>query len=598
MSNAAGAEVPRFRIAICTELAPRPAFLAAGGHEPRRPLRVDKVALAPLFASIAPSISLEVADPFAAAESVRVEVTFRETKGLKPDILAEHQAELRALTETHRLLRELREGRSSAAHLAERLPGLLTRPAWSKAVLDALSGKSAAPAASVTRAPASAAAAAPPPAEGSLSRLLDQVDLASPADASGTPASPGVPRVSSIIAAVARGSSAPRPGAEPRQALELVEGAYRALLAGILAHPELRRLASAWLGLRWFVDRCDFRSGVELEVACVPREDVLRTLEAWAERDEDSEEPAIDLCLVDHGVGPEDVALLASWAAVAAQARSPLVVTLEPKALTVDTLRGLDEAVRRAAEPVDVVDERLRTFARTDDARWVVASANGAQARSPHVPTRGAEIPYEESADAAGADLVSPSLLVGALCAGSHTRRGWATDLHGVPGGVIEDLPLSFIVDDGEDLTIPLHALVREAAARALGRQGIAVSSCVANRDQAMFFRVPTLHREATDEGERSTTTLGDQLFTRRLANALDLVASAVPASSELRAIEETAAIVLSDLFGNDRAKPELRIGVTGEPKAGERLLTLSCTPRGFQGVSLRRVDLAARLGS
>lgn len=595
MSNAEGAEVPRFRIAICSELAPRPAFLAAAGHQARRPMRVDKLALAPLFASIAPSISLEVADPFAPAEQVRVEVAFRETKGLKPDFLAEQQSELRALTETHRLLRELREGRSNAAQLAERLPRILTRPAWSKAVIDALSGKAAAPAAPAPP-PAAPAPPPPPPAEGALSRLLDQVDVAAP-DPSGAPASPGVPRVSSIIAAVARGSAAPRAGTEPRQALDLVAGAYRALLTSILAHPELRRLASAWLGLRWFVDRCDFRSGLELEVACVPREEVLRTLQAWAERDEDSEEPAVDLYLVDHGVGPEDVALLASWAAVAAQARSPLVVSLEPRALVVDTLRGLDDAVRRAAEPIDVVDERLRTFARTGDARWVVAAANGAQARAPHVPTRGAEIPYEETAEAAAADLVAPSLLVGALCATSHARRGWATDLQGVPGGVIEDLPLSFIVSDGEDLTIPLHALVRETAARALGRQGIAVASCVANRDQALFFRVPTLFREATDEGERSTTTLGDQLFTRRLANALDLVASAVPATADVRAIEETAAIVLSDLFGNDRAKPELRIGVSGEPKAGERVLTLSCSPRGFHGVSLSRVDLAARLG-
>jgi predicted component of type VI protein secretion system len=409
---------------------------------------------------------------------------------------------------------------------------------------------------------------------------------------------PGVPRVSSIIAAVARGSSAPRTGADPRLALDLVERAYRALLASILAHPEMRRLASAWLGLRWFVDRCDFRSGVELEVACVPREEVLQTLRGWAERDEDSDEPPIDLFLVDHGVGPEDVALLAAWGSVAAGARAPVVVSLDPSSFVTGGLATLDEAVRRADDPTTLIDERLRAFARTDDARWVVASVNGARARPPHAANRGAEIAYEEASEAAAHDVVSPSLLVGAIAAASHTRCGWATDVQGVSGGIIDDLPLGFAVDDGEELSIPLQALVRETAARALGRQGIAVASCVANRDQAMFFRVPTLFREPSDEGERATATLGDQLFTRRLAGALELVASAVPATSEVRAIEETAIIVLTDLFGNDRAKPEIRIGVEGEPRAGNRVLRLSCSPRGFHGVSLSRVDLAARIGS
>lgn len=597
-------EIPRFRIAILAELAPRPGFAAAAGNVPRRPTRLDKTSLAPLLAGIGPSVSIEVRDPMGEAEEkIRLEITFREPKGLRPDMLAESQAELRALAESHRILRELRDGKtSSLAQVTERLPRILTRASWANAVIAALSGAGSSASgaaegaekpggAGVVKTPTTGATGAPP--ESILSRLLEQVDVAPPAVA----ASPGTSRASSIIAAVARGSSAPKSKTDARPAIDLVERAYRTLLASILAHPELRRLASAWQGLRWIVDRCDFRSGVELELACVLREEVLATLRAMAERDEDSSEPAVDLFVVDHSIGVGEVDLLAAWADVAAGVRAPIVVSIEPGILSVERLDDLDEAVRRAEEPSAVLHEKLRAFAKTDDARWVVAAVNGALARGPHLAARGAEIPYEERPDARGLDIVSAPYLIAALCAASHKRTGWATDIQGAPSGVVEDLPLSFVVEDGDNVAIPLEAFVRETAARALGRAGIAVAACMANRDQALFFRVPALHRAVGDKGESSTATLSDQLFTRRLANAVEVLASAVPASADVRAVEQTATIVLAELFGMDHPKPEIRVGVVDDPGSGGKQLRLSCSPRGFQGVSVSRLDLAARLG-
>ena len=595
-------EIPRFRIAILAELAPRPAFAAASGKVPRRPTRLDKTSLGPFFAEIGASVSIEVGDPLGAAGvKLRLEIAFREPKGLRPDMLGESQPELRALTEAHRLLRELREGTASLTQVTERLPRILARASWSDAVVAALSsagaGGNAAPAAETlaagaAKAPSTGATGAPP--ESILSRLLEQVDVAPPAAAP----SPGVSRASSIIAAVARGSSAPKARTDARAALDLVEGAYRTLLASILAHAEMRRLASAWQGLRWVVERCDFRSGVELEVACVPRDEVLATLRAMAERDEDSSEPAVDLFVVDHAIGVDDVERLAGWADVAASVRAPVVVSVEPALLSVERLDDLEEAVRRAEEPGALLHEKLRAFAKTDDARWVVAAVNGALARGPHLAARGAEITYEERPDARGLDVVASPYLIASLCAASHKRSGWATDIQGAQAGVVEDLPLSFVASEGEDLAIPLEAFVRETAARALGRNGIAVASCLANRDQALFFRVPALHREGGDKGESSTATLADQLFTRRLAEAVELLASAVPASADVRAVEQTATLVLAELFGSDHPKPEIRVGVVDDPATGGKQLRLSCSPRGFHGVSVSRLDLAARLGS
>jgi hypothetical protein len=76
-----------------------------------------------------------------------------------------------------------------------------------------------------------------------------------------------------------------------------------------------------------------------------------------------------------------------------------------------------------------------------------------------------------------------------------------------------------------------------------------------------------------------------------RLARAVEAVAAAIPADSEVSAARDVARLALADLFEAIPHRPELTVAISS------RQLEVTARARGFFDVRLEEVTLSARLG-
>lgn len=429
----------------------------------------------------------------------------------------------------------------------------------------------------------------------------------------GAPASPGqnaVPSAASgggsLLDDILDGMGASPAGAGASRATTAAPSgsaarALEALLASIVAHPEVRRLERAWRGLKLLVDRCERDAGVVVEALPATADEVDDALERLARRRGD--DAAIDLLVVDHAVGatPRDLARLDAWARRAEGLGAPLVTNARPEVLGFDDLASLGSTQRRLRSADDPRAVALRNVAARDAARWVALAMNGVVARprlTGPVP-RVAGVRLDEPDDV----IAGPAYAVAALAAASFARTGWATAFAGPEHGVLRELAVHSVDDRGTEVATPLEALVTTDVAAEAATAGVALFASAPNQDVAVLAHAPMLHRGAVTPGGASppaALTLGDQLFVARLATAIVQLASAIPQGTPEAAAREVALLSLSELFaaGGEHATttlraPELTVRVAGSPASIE----ITVRPRGFRGVRLDEITLGAPLG-
>ncbi len=108
----------------------------------------------------------------------------------------------------------------------------------------------------------------------------------------------------------------------------------------ILHHPAFQKLESAWRGLRFLIDRTDFRENIQVELLNVSKDELLQDFEDAPEVPKSGlynivytreygvfgGKPYGAICAnYEFGPGPQDIALLQKCAAVAAMAHAPFI---------------------------------------------------------------------------------------------------------------------------------------------------------------------------------------------------------------------------------------------------------------------------------
>jgi predicted component of type VI protein secretion system len=375
-----------------------------------------------------------------------------------------------------------------------------------------------------------------------------------------------------------------------------VEQAFASVLSQVLQHPEVKRIEEAWRGLKLFIDNCDFRAGVQVDVVPAHAAEVEEALIGMAQK-LDPERGPVDLILVDHRVRNVTVDLdrAARWGEIAETYRAPIVVEGDPSLLGADSLASLGQSMRRLSSQDDARTAQVRALAGKESSRWLAVAMNGALVRAPYTPqtSRIKDPPYQE--DEAGHVFVSPVYVVGAVAARSYVKSGWPTAITGARDGGLGNLVVREIEDRGHKMALPLETFVTQDAHAEIARAGFLMLTCAANSDTAIVAKAPMIYRGSTvgaRQDEPANTTLGDQLFVGRLANALEQVAAAIPEGTDPKAAAETAHLVIADLFGDAAPPgPEIKMWV----EKGQLLLTIR--PRRFAGVGLEEITLGAKLG-
>jgi len=332
---------------------------------------------------------------------------------------------------------------------------------------------------------------------------------------------------------------------------ENLSEAVREQVRLLLQHSEVRQLEAAWRGLKFLVDRLNFRENIELAVLPAGRKDLHEAMHHQVivpEHDEEHDEPPISLILVDQAFGRDhlDVEQMRDLAGTGESLQTPVVASVDPAFFGMEAMSGLRKlpALRPHLQGDEYVEwEGLRE----DDASQFLALVLPpfllrASYHESHVG-RGLPMPDDEGLWGGGA------LAVGVSAAQSFVDTGWPTHLSEY---TIENLP----VQSRPGGTSPLSVLLPGRMQSELARAGFAVLSGEANRDRLRVAHVPTAQAPGTYDDPnaaaeaRAEASLPCRLFAARAAHRLFLIESDLDRGHSLTALREEIAAAMASFLG------------------------------------------------
>lgn len=500
-------EAPVLRILALAKLAP-------GADLP--PVAVDKNTFSELLARLAPRVSARVTDHLGGgAREATGELAFSTLSSFAPDAVASAVAPLAELLQARRMIGDALRGDLPVAELAIRLPALLGD-----------SGLDRSPA-STSPPPLQRPNAMPAPApSGSIDALLAQVDL---------PPGTATPLASASLVDVLAAAVAPVSGTSAAQrasltgALAEIDARLTRQTAAFSELKSIRDLESAWRGLKFLVDRIDFRRPITLEVLPTSRDGFLDDFYHKVFKPEYDGLTAQPLTLVIADFAfdrsPVDLEALQNAARMAESLRVPFVVSVGPEFFGVrqpGLLATLPDLVQKMRSQEYA---KWNNFRRQDAALWIAMTANRMLLRDAWGSEGAActAFDWDPRGGPAGAQPLWGSAVwaLAAAVAQAFAADGPRFPITGSqPPALLEDLPLrQYRPGKGEPIPFPLEVMLSEKRAWELAECGFAPLVAAAGRDAAYFASTPTFsapHRydqEAATRASYLAATLPYQLF-------------------------------------------------------------------------------------
>ena len=307
----------------------------------------------------------------------------------------------------------------------------------------------------------------------------------------------------------------------------------------VLHHPDFQKLESAWRGLKFLVDKTDFRENIKIEVLNVSKADLLTDFEDAPEITKSGlyrlaysneygvfgGKPYGLLCAnFDFGPGPQDMLLLQKCASIGSMTHAPFISNAGPeffgeKSFTalpnLKDLKSLFEGPQYA---------RWHSFRESEDARSVGLCMPRFLLRLPYgektVPIKS----FNFSEDVVGQHdsylWGYASTALATRVADSFAKYRWCPNIIGPQaGGAVENLPLHQYEAMGEVQTkIPTEVLTTERREYELSEEGFIGLVFRKDTDNACFFSANSTQKPKTfgnsPEGKAAETNyrLGTQL--------------------------------------------------------------------------------------
>jgi len=307
----------------------------------------------------------------------------------------------------------------------------------------------------------------------------------------------------------------------------------------ILHHPKVQALESAWRGLKFLIDRTDFRENIRVEMLNATKEDLLTDFEDAPETVKSglyrlvySNEYGVHggkpyglICgNFDFGPGPQDVALLQKCAAVAAMSHAPFIANSSPeffgetsflKLPALKDLKSLFEGPQYA---------RWHSFRESEDARYVGLCMPRFLLRLPYgektIPVKSFNFNEEVIGQHESYLWGYASVALASRIADSFAKFRWCPNIIGPQaGGAVDSLPLHQYEAMGEVQTkIPTEVMLTERREYELSEEGFIGMVFRKDADNAAFFSANSVQKPKffgnSPEGKQAETNyrLGTQL--------------------------------------------------------------------------------------
>ncbi|MBI4706199.1 MAG: type VI secretion system contractile sheath large subunit [Deltaproteobacteria bacterium] len=307
----------------------------------------------------------------------------------------------------------------------------------------------------------------------------------------------------------------------------------------ILHHPDFQKLEAAWRGLKFVVDRVEFRENIRLEMVNCSKEDLLMDFEdapeipksgmyklAYsAEFGQFGGKPyGLIVAGYEFGPTPRDLALLAQCAAVATMAHAPFFAAASPRFFGMDEFLGLPSLRDVSAMFEGPQYTKWQAFRATEDARYVGLVLPRFLLRLPYgaatVPVQAFN--FEEDVVGSHGKYLwgNPAFALATRVAESFARYRWCPHIIGPEGGgTVADLPLHQYEAMGHvQCKIPTEIMLTERREWELSVEGFIGLVYRRDTDGACFFSANSVQKlktfPRTEEGRQAELNyrLGSQI--------------------------------------------------------------------------------------
>ena len=312
--------------------------------------------------------------------------------------------------------------------------------------------------------------------------------------------------------------------------------------------PGFQKLESAWRGLKFVVDRTDFRENIKVEVLSVSKDDLLQDFEDasdvtksglykiayTAEYGQFGGKPyGAIISNYEFGYGPQDIALLQKAASVAAMSHAPFFAAAGAQFFGEKNFLGMPNMKDMKALMEGPQYAKWQAFRESEDARNVGMLMPRFMIRLPYgantVPAK--TFDYVESAVGSHDAYLggNATFAFATRLAESFAKYRWCPNIIGPQaGGSVENLPLHQYEAMGEVQTkTPTEILISERREFELAEEGFIPLVFRKDSDNASFFSANSVQKPKyfgqSEEGRAAETNyrLGTQLPYLFVANRI-----------------------------------------------------------------------------
>jgi len=491
-----------------------------------------------------PRLSLDVPNRLSdSPKELTVELSFSDMKAFRPEGIVTQVDELAKLLEMRQLINQVGDRKITLQEFNERSKQTGVEPAWVERFHRMLSSPDASAEPEPPPPPPPERTSSPPkeapePDGDVLDSLLGMVDLGDEKAGTEQPKTHVDGFISAILQPQKREAKADRSVVET--IIDELDQTISRQVNEILHHSKFQQLESAWRGLRFLIDRTDFREDIKVEMLPVHRDelrDAIYHQVLMPEHNEVTETP-LSVMMADYEFyrSPEDVELLKDIAEMAASIHVPFVASVGPEFFGVQT-----------AEELTALPMLRSYFKQPEYANWsALRDDENSQYIALTLPrfllrhTYGTEgIRVKGFSFAEQTESVTDYLWGrGSFAVVSALVRSFAEDGFGVNitglsgGGIVENLPVWSYRVNGREVQIPLDVNVSLSQGREkeFVDEGFVLLSSRVNDNKAIILSAPTIHRPKTYTDQKETeesrlhATLPYQLFASRMTHYLRLM--------------------------------------------------------------------------
>jgi type VI secretion system protein ImpC len=323
------------------------------------------------------------------------------------------------------------------------------------------------------------------------------------------------------------------------QMVSEIDASLSAQLDQIMHNETFQKLESAWRGLKFVVDRTDFRQNIKIELLNASKDDLLEDFEDSPEvvksglykhiyTDEygqfGGQPVGAMIANYEFGPGAQDVKTMQYVASVGAMAHAPFVAASSPKMFGVDDYDELPNLKDLQSIFEGPQYAKWNSFRESEDARYVALTMPRFLLRTPYGqesnPVKAFN--YEEDSNGDNKNYLwgNTAYAFATRLTDSFAKYRWCPNIIGPQsGGALEDLPLHHYESMGQiETKIPTEVLISDRREYELAEQGFVGLTMRKGSDNAAFFSANSVQKPKffgnTKEGKDAELNykLGTQL--------------------------------------------------------------------------------------